>query len=422
MVAATALLRVSREVLHPWYAHPERLWTLLVLSALVVVHLLFVIGSRLPLALQAPRHPSSVWLATVPAWMVATASAHVLIPSAAYLWTVPLLITAVPVAAAPAATGWMARLVAGLALVTASTLWLPECRQLLAFSVALLGRLPTVTPVSAFAFVLGAAGLMVVPPMLALLVAGPAPRPLAELPVWRRRVRQLLTPALTVALVAAFAWAYLAEAYTHDRPLRRFVQYVADHGAGQAAWEVAGNEPGLDIHAAGAPTGWTAEQRHRSCPAYPCRPCPSHSRSERRRPSTRPPFRRRAAAASTATCSGSTWTSPHRSRARRSCCSCRQASSPHNPQSQGRSGTVRGGPPSRRRPDRSRSTSHCPRRSQSHLNDIRVGLATRALPGGTGWLQQPAWLGQERTVWYARGLHVAPVAWAPEVAPAPPLR
>jgi hypothetical protein len=54
---------------------------------------------------------------------------------------------------------------------------------------------------------------------------------------------------------------------------------------------------------------------------------------------------------------------------------------------------------------------------EPRLNDIRVGLATRALPGGAGWLQQPAWLGQERTVWYARGLHVAPVAWAAPVAP-----
>ncbi len=421
MVAATALLRVSREVLHPWYAHPERLWTLLVVSALVVVHLLFVLGSRLPLALQTPRHPSSVWLATVPAWMVATASAHVLIPSAAYLWTVPLLITAVPVAAAPAATGWIARLVAGLALVTASTLWLPECRQLLAFSVALLGRLPTVTPVSAFAFVLGAAGLMVVPPMLALLVAGPAPLPLAELPVWRRRVRQLLTPALTVALVAAFAWAYLAEAYTHDRPLRRFVQYVADHGAGQAAWEVAGNEPGLDIHAAGAPTGWTLNNGQ-VLPGVPVPPVPF-------------PFAFKAPAAIDPTPVSATGRSRIDGDVLRvdvDVTTSLQGATVLlllppgvEPSQSSIAGTVRNGS------WRAAFVAPAgpvtfnlalPTTFQSHLNDIRVGLATRALPGGTGWLQQPAWLGQERTVWYARGLHVAPVAWAPEVAPEAPLR
>src|SRR4029078_4889839 len=133
---------------------------------------------------------------------------------------------------------------------------------LLAFSVPSFARLPTITPVSLFAVVLGAVGLMVIPPLLALLVAGTAPRPLAELPVSLPRARQLLTAALSVALVAVFAWAYVAEAYTHDRPLRPSVQDVADHGAGQAAWEVAGNEPGLDIHTAGAPTGWAASSGH----------------------------------------------------------------------------------------------------------------------------------------------------------------
>jgi len=422
MVAATALLRLSREVLHPWYAHPERLWTLLILAALVLVHLLFVLGARLPHALQAPRHPSSVWMAALPAWLVATACAHVLLPSAAYLWTIPLLITAVPVAVAPAATGWIARLIAALAFLTGCTLWLPECRQLLAFSVPLFGRLPTVTPVSLFAVVLGAVGLMIIPPVLALLAAGPAPRPLVELPVFLRRSRQLLTPALSVALVAVFAWAYVAEAYTHDRPLRRFVQYVADHGASQAAWEVAGNEPGLDIHTAGAPTGWAASSGQ-VLPGVPVPPVPF-------------PFAFRAPAAIDPTPLSSTGRSRVDGNVLRVDVDVTSTLPGATvllllppgvePSQSSIAGTVRNGSWRAAFVAPSGPVAFnvaLPVGFQPRLNEIRVGLATRALPGGTGWLQQPPWLGQERTVWYARGLHVAPVAWEPvPVAPEPSLR
>jgi len=52
---------------------------------------------------------------------------------------------------------------------------------------------------------------------------------------------------------AAFALtpglAYMAPAYTLDRPARRAVIYVDDTLTGQAWWEVGGNEPGLDRHA-----------------------------------------------------------------------------------------------------------------------------------------------------------------------------
>jgi hypothetical protein len=415
MVAATALLRVSREVLHPWYAHPERLWTLLVLSAFIVVHLLFVIGARLPQVLQAPRHPSSVWMATLPVWLVA-ASAAQWIPSASYLWTIPLLTTAVPVAVAPAANGWIARLVAVLAFASASIVWLPECRELLAFSVAVFGRLPMVTPVSLYAFMLAAAGVMVIPPILALLVAGPAPLPIAEVPVWRRRAQQLLTPALTLAVVGAFAWAYLGEAYTHDRPLRRFVQYVADHGTSQAAWEVAGNEPGLDIHAAGAPTGWTASSGQ-VLPGVPVPPVPF-------------PFAFRAPASvdpAPVSATGRSRIDGDVLRVDVNVTSTLDGATVLlllppgvEPSQSSIAGSVRNGswraafvaPTGPVAFNIALPVSFEPR-----LNDIRVGLATRALPGGAGWLQQPAWLGQERTVWYARGLHVAPVAWAAPVAP-----
>jgi hypothetical protein len=53
------------------------------------------------------------------------------------------------------------------------------------------------------------------------------------------------------------------------------------------------------------------------------------------------------------------------------------------------------------------------------LGELRVGAIGRGLPGGEGWLRQPAWLGSARTVWHARSLHlVAPG----DAATVPPLR
>ena len=81
-------------------------------------------------------------------------------------------------------------------------------------------------------------------------------RPRAEVVPRRARWRAVAVFALWLALVVAFAAAYVAPAYTPDRPLRRYAQYQADHGARRAAWGIGSIEPGLDIHASGAPAGW----------------------------------------------------------------------------------------------------------------------------------------------------------------------
>ena len=60
-----------------------------------------------------------------------------------------------------------------------------------------------------------------------------------------------------------------------------------------------------------------------------------------------------------------------------------------------------------------------PAAAAGRLGELRVGAIDRGLPGGQGWLRQPAWLASARTVWHARSLHLV----APEQgAPAPPLR
>ncbi len=73
-------------------------------------------------------------------------------------------------------------------------------------------------------------------------------------------------------LLAAFAitlsLAYMAPAYTADRPARRSVVYVHDTLTGQAWWEVAGNEPGLDLaHASDQAARWRPVDRGTPIPA-----------------------------------------------------------------------------------------------------------------------------------------------------------
>ncbi len=124
-------------------------------------------------------------------------------------------------------------------------MWLREASELSRFIVAVMGRLPIVTPFFVYAAVLSAAGLMVVPPLIAVVAAErPLPKPWA------------ITAAVLVALAATFGAAYAAPAYTHDQPLRRFVRALQDGDSPTATWEVASVEPGLDL-AHGAPGGWT---------------------------------------------------------------------------------------------------------------------------------------------------------------------
>jgi hypothetical protein len=73
------------------------------------------------------------------------------------------------------------------------------------------------------------------------------------------RVHALTGAALLVFLLGAAALATTADAYTPERPLRRSVRYVQDQVTGRAWWEIAANEPGLDVGPAGpAPGSWHA--------------------------------------------------------------------------------------------------------------------------------------------------------------------
>src|SRR6185503_20361062 len=95
------------------------------------------------------------------------------------------------------------------------TLWLRETFELLRFVVALLGRLPLITPVWVYAALMLTAGAMVVPPFVAAVAAT---RPLLR--------PSILTAVLLVAVVVTAGLAYAAPAYTNAQPQRRQARLI----------------------------------------------------------------------------------------------------------------------------------------------------------------------------------------------------
>jgi hypothetical protein len=245
MVGVTWALRAARESYHPWYAHPDRLTVLLAITALSVGWAVNRLGVWLPARTHAPRMPSLVWSLALPVWIALAVAALWYAPAAAYLWTIPLLAAGLLLVAAPPTNGVAIRLASLVVLAVAATLWLRETVELTRFTVAVFGRLPLVTPAFVYAAALTMAGIMLVPPLVG---AFEPPRPI---------VRPTLMSALCLAAVAlAAGFAYVAPAYTADRPLRRSVRAIQEDGASTATWEVGSIEPGLDLEA-GAPPGWT---------------------------------------------------------------------------------------------------------------------------------------------------------------------
>lgn len=244
MTGATWALRVGREVYHPWYAKPDRLFALLLAVAALVGWIVVRVGAWLPARAHGLRHPLVAWSLTLPVWIALAAGAFMLAPSAVYLWTIPLfvagaLLTVVRPTSAPAVG-----IVSLVVFDVAAALWLHETIVLLRFLVATLGRIPIVTPPFVYATVMLLAGIMLVPPLLGAVAA------------WRPLVRpSLVTSLVLIALTVTAGLAYEAPAYTAEAPLRRVVRVLQTPDA-PSVWEVGSIEPGLDL-APGAPGGWT---------------------------------------------------------------------------------------------------------------------------------------------------------------------
>ena len=236
MVATVWLLRAAREAYHPWYAHPGRLVALLCVTGTAAGWTMARFGRLLPARAHSARHPALTWSLALPAWIGLSGIAMWVAPSAAYLWTLPLLSAGILFCVVPPSIDGVVRIASGVIFAFVATVWLRESLELFWFTVAVLGRMPIVTPSFIYPALVGAAGLMLAPPLIATVTpAQPLLRP------------SVLTTVLLVAISVTAGLAYNAPAYTSERPLRRHVRMIQDGGAAQAIWEVGSVEPGLDL-------------------------------------------------------------------------------------------------------------------------------------------------------------------------------
>ena len=110
MAGTTWALRESREVYHPWYARPDRLFVLLVVVGATVGWVMSRAGRWLPARLHGLRDPLVTWSVSLPVWLALAMLMLWFAPAAAYLWTLPLLTASVlllivPRAKPPGAAG-----------------------------------------------------------------------------------------------------------------------------------------------------------------------------------------------------------------------------------------------------------------------------------------------------------------------------
>lgn len=244
MVAGTGALRAARAVYHPWYAHPGRMFLFLLVLGTIAGWAVVRAGALLPTRAHGTRHPIFVWSVTLPLWVVLAGVMAAKAPSAGYLWTLPLFTAGVGLLAVRGDSAPAVRAISVVVLAVAGTLWLRDAFELLGFVVALMGRLPIITPVWIYAAIILAAGAMVAPPLIAAIAAT---RPLAR--------PSIETALLLTALAITAGVAYAAPAYTYNQPQRRAARVFVEPDAATATYEVASQEPGLDLEA-GAPGAW----------------------------------------------------------------------------------------------------------------------------------------------------------------------
>jgi hypothetical protein len=410
MVGATWLVRAAREVYHPWYARPDRLFLLLVATGAAVGWALSRAGRWLPKGAHPVRHQATTWSATLPVWIALAGGALWFAPAAAYLWVLPLLSAGLVTSLAPVRHDRAVRIGSVLVLAVSATLWARETTELLRFVVAIMGRLPIVTPVFVYAALISSAAIMILPPLVAAITTE---RPLGN--PWA------LTAAASLAVAIAIGAVYLAPAYTSEQPLRRHVRALQDGDAPNATWEVASVEPGLDL-GPGAPSGWA-----RASGAVTASGVPWGSYSF--------PFVFRTTGPSLgpapASISGFGMTPlPEGTHVTLSVVPTEPGVTvtfvlPEGvtPARSSLPGIVRNGRwmatyiavPT----DGIAWNASFRKGAEQALPDIRVAISSSRLPGGSGWQRLPGWLPQDAAVWSANATWVIP---AQVIAPVPPLR
>lgn len=243
LIGTTWALRHAREVYHPWYARPDRMFLLMLAVGGTVAWAFVRIGQWLPARAHGIRHPLVVWSIALPVWIAVAAVILTLAPGAAFLWLVPLLTAGFLLTVVPPTSVGGVRAASGLIFIVAAAVWLLPTITMLRFVVAIFGRLPVVTPVFVYAAVVAVAAAVMLPPLIALIA----------------RTKPLVRPALgtaigLLAVAITASLAYIAPAYTDEQPLRRTARAVQE-ADGPAIWDVGSVEPGIDL-GEGAPGGW----------------------------------------------------------------------------------------------------------------------------------------------------------------------
>jgi hypothetical protein len=411
MAGATWLLRAAREVYHPWYARPDRLFFMLLSVGASIAWGMTRLGRWLPARARGLRHPAVVWTYTLPLWIALAAAGSWLAPSAGYLWVMPLLTAGLLLTVVAPGNATVLRMASVIVLAVSATLWARNTLELLRFLVAVLGRLPLVTPSFVFAALLTVSGLVVAPPLIAAAASD------------RRLTRPaLLTTICLLAVALSVPLAYAAPAYTFEQPLRRQVRALQEAGAAVSLWQVASVEPGLDL-ADGAPGTWSpGPPASGAVPWTPLREPFVFSASA-------PPLGPAPAAITALGVSDvaggielSATVVPTVPGVAVSFILPAGAT----PARSSLPGVVRGGrwtalylaTPVDGVVFRASFSGVTAER----LRQTVVTVTSARLPGGTGWQQLPAWLPQERAVWTARATWQLVPPPSPPLEPAPPLR
>jgi hypothetical protein len=248
MFAAEWLLRTTRETYHPWYAHPLRFFVFLALAGILGGRAIVCMGRVLPRRARGSTHPAAAWVIVLPAWAALAVAVQIVAPSASYLVVIPLLAAGVVLVVSPVRRVAGLRIASAIALAVAGTMWIPNAISILRFAVPTFGLLPIVTPLAVYPALLTLSGLLVAPPLVALIG-----RAEGEGAAARGRRPARATVLLAAAFAMAAAWCWFAPAYTHERPLRASISYVNDQGAG-TYWHVASDEPGI-VAGISAPIG-----------------------------------------------------------------------------------------------------------------------------------------------------------------------
>jgi hypothetical protein len=269
LVVGVWLVRTGRAELHPWFAAPWRLFAFMTVMVVTVSWLVRRIAAIVPPGLKPDGTPVGVWFAALPVWIALLVLALLYAPAASYTVSLPLAAVVLLVMPSLLFTGtagststiasparsesgpypkqatlrtWPMRVAsAGVVLLT-WVLWVPDLVALLPFVVTLLGRLPIVTPTWVYPAVFFFAGILLWPPVLAVLVGRGR---------WRLG-HGIAAGTLMFALVGTGLFAWAAAAYTAERPQQRSVLFLEDRVRGTAHWDLSSNEPGVDI-GAGAP-------------------------------------------------------------------------------------------------------------------------------------------------------------------------